>query len=48
MDNALRPGLKEHEDYAIISKDMWGIFVGGYQHYNFQRFMSETTDGKKV
>lgn len=48
LDNALKPGLKEHVDYVLISTDMWNIFVDNFEHYNFKRYLTKTRDGKKV
>lgn len=48
LNQPIRPGLKEHTDYEIISREQWEIFTHNFQHYVLKRYLAEGLDGKKV
>lgn len=47
LNVALRPGLKEGEDYLLLDKDTWAIF-SSYEAIEVRRRLEQTSDGKKV
>jgi hypothetical protein len=38
LNLALKPGLKENENYILVDKDTWAIFEN-YERYELKRLM---------